>query len=422
MKDSEKKKLLLITDNYPFGLGDSFLFTEIEFLCSYFSVTVVTTNITDPISNAFKDDFQIHRIDSRIGFPEIVRYTISCLFEKLFWKEIFVVLQSRDKLFQRILQTFNTCSKAKKFALKLNELGILSSQEIVYSYWHNYKVLGVGIALKKYKQPQIPIISRVHGYDLYNERAKRGARQPFKQAYDSFLSRVYFASKAGHDYYINTFGKTSGCDYVVSRLGVYNPHHITDTSKKFDLSLVSVSNVIPLKRIELIIDALALISDYSVQWVHFGGGPCFSVLQQRAKEKLGTNPNISYSLLGPIQNSEIIKYYKEHEIDAFITTTATEGGCPVSIQEAFSFGIPVIGTAIGGIPEMIDDEINGVLLSANPSPLDVKLALDALHEVKRNSLFEKLKLQAYLTWSKKFDAKQNFKKFAEDLYTLTEKY
>lgn len=420
MKGDEKKKLLLITDNYPFGLGEPFLYNEIEFLRAFFSITLITTNITDPISNTYHEDFLIHRIDSRVGFPEIVRYTISCLFEKLFWKEIFVVLQSRDKLFQRILQTFSTCSKAKKFALRLNELGILSSQEIIYCYWHNYKVLGVGIALKKCKQSQIPIVSRVHGYDLYHERAKRGARQPFKQAYDSFLSTVYFVSKAGYDYYVGTFGKTTGCEYIVSRLGVNNPQHITETSKQFGLSLVSVSNTIPLKRIELIIDALSLITDYSIQWVHFGGGSSLGILQQRAKEKLGANSNICFSFLGPVKNSEIVKYYKEHEIDAFITTTATEGGCPVSIQEAFSFGIPVIGTAVGGIPEMISEKRNGLLLSSDPSSLEVKKAIDTIYCLKSSDSFNEMKQQAASTWNEKFNAKKNFMKFAEDLYDQVE--
>jgi len=421
MKGDEKKKLLLVTDNYPFGFGEPFLYNEIEFLRAFFSITLITTNITDPISNAYHEDFLIHRIDTRVSFLDVVQNSIRCLFQKVFWRELIDVIRSGEHLLIRITQTFSTGIKAINFARALNKESILTDQEIVYCYWHNYKVLGVGIALKKCKQLQIPIVSRVHGYDLYHERVKRGARQPFKHAYDSFLSTVYFVSKAGYDYYIKTFGKTVRCDYVVSRLGVRNPHHITETSKKFDLSLVSVSNVIPLKRIELIIDALALITNYSVQWVHLGGGPSFSALQQRAKEKIGNSPCISYSLLGPVQNFEIVQFYKEHEIDVFITTSATEGGCPVSIQEAFSFGIPAVGTAVGGIPEMIEDKINGVLLVANPSSLDVKLALDTLYEVKKNNSFEKLKQQAYSTWSKKFDAKKNYQKFAEDLFMLTDK-
>ena len=58
--------------------------------------------------------------------------------------------------------------------------------------------------------------------------------------------------------------------------------------------------------------------------------------------------------------------------DSFITTSSTEG-LPVSIQEAMAAGIPIIGTNVGGIPEMIDG--NGVLLSANPSNKEVAEAI-----------------------------------------------
>ena len=36
--------------------------------------------------------------------------------------------------------------------------------------------------------------------------------------------------------------------------------------------------------------------------------------------------------------------------------------CPMSILESFAYGKPVIGTTIGGIPELIDNEVNGFLV------------------------------------------------------------
>ena len=49
----------------------------------------------------------------------------------------------------------------------------------------------------------------------------------------------------------------------------------------------------------------------------------------------------------------------------FINVSSTEG-IPVSIMEAMSFGIPVIATAVGGTPEIVNNE-NGYLLSKDPS-------------------------------------------------------
>lgn len=51
-------------------------------------------------------------------------------------------------------------------------------------------------------------------------------------------------------------------------------------------------------------------------------------------------------------------------LSVFVLVTHSEG-LPVSIIEAMSFGLPVIASKVGGVPELIDDGINGVLISPN---------------------------------------------------------
>lgn len=42
-------------------------------------------------------------------------------------------------------------------------------------------------------------------------------------------------------------------------------------------------------------------------------------------------------------------------------------GCPTSILEGFAYGLPVVAYAIDGIPELIDDGVDGVVASPNNS-------------------------------------------------------
>jgi len=49
---------------------------------------------------------------------------------------------------------------------------------------------------------------------------------------------------------------------------------------------------------------------------------------------------------------------------------------PVSIMEAFSYGIPAIATAVGGIPEIVTEDC-GVLLELDFEPEELATILEA---------------------------------------------
>jgi len=414
MKDSEKKRLLLITDNYPFGFGDSFLFTEIEFLLQYFSITVISTNTHSKISSEYTHDFSIYRINKDLRTLDALKYAARCFFKKKFYNEIKQVTKKSRQHWNVLFHIVTSFSKSLKFADEVRKLNIITKQDLIYCYWHNYKVLGVGLLVSDFVESRIPIVARIHGYDLYNERTKCN-QQLFKQAMDKYLSALFFVSEFGYTYYKREFGFLADCEYKVSRLGVFGSDSLTKTSEHYDLSLISVSSVIPLKRIELIVASLELVTDYSIRWVHFGDGSSLSLVKDLADKKLKTKANITYAFMGHTSNHVIHDYYKVEGIDVFITTSSTEG-IPVSIQEAFSYGLPVIGTRVGGIPEMIDDGVNGILLSENPCPQEIKEAFDRMFRLKNTDYFHQMKQNALLTWSERFDAKQNYRIFAESLY------
>ncbi len=85
-------------------------------------------------------------------------------------------------------------------------------------------------------------------------------------------------------------------------------------------------------------------------------------------------------------------------------------------MEALSFGIPVIGTSVGGIPEEIDEE-NGILLSKNPTTEEVAAAIEKIHNMD-DATYNRTCLHAFNTWKEKFDANKNSKKFVEILQKI----
>ena len=66
----------------------------------------------------------------------------------------------------------------------------------------------------------------------------------------------------------------------------------------------------------------------------------------------GTNKkNVAFEFLGNIDNQDVVNFYNDNEIDLFVNASDTEG-LPVSIMEAFSFGIPVVCRDVGGCAEI----------------------------------------------------------------------
>ncbi len=48
--------------------------------------------------------------------------------------------------------------------------------------------------------------------------------------------------------------------------------------------------------------------------------------------------------------------------DVFTLTSSIREGCPLSVLEAMSMGLPVVGTRMGGIPEEVEEGITGLLV------------------------------------------------------------
>ncbi|NYT04800.1 MAG: glycosyltransferase family 4 protein [Methanomicrobiales archaeon] len=78
-----------------------------------------------------------------------------------------------------------------------------------------------------------------------------------------------------------------------------------------------------------------------------------------------------------------------HAADIFITTARSDG-TPVSLLEAMAAGLPCIATAVGGIPEWIEDGGNGLLIEpGNPGDVAEKMLMLARDEERRKAFGER---------------------------------
>ncbi len=175
------------------------------------------------------------------------------------------------------------------------------------------------------------------------------------------FDNVFPCSKNGTSYL-----KTRYPDYsenvMTSLLGTTD-HGIGQGSSDGVFRIVSCSRLVPLKRVDMIIDALGKLdkNGLKIEWTHIGGGSEYGRLLKLASAKLR---NIVYNFTGYLENKDVIKMYMDKPFDLFINVSSSEG-LPVSIMEAISFGIPVVATDVGGTSEIAADGITGRLIKAN---------------------------------------------------------
>jgi glycosyltransferase involved in cell wall biosynthesis len=178
-------------------------------------------------------------------------------------------------------------------------------------------------------------------------------------------------------------------------------------------TIVTCSNLIALKRVDLIIEALANVKcETNIMWYHFGDGPLRQSLEMKAATHFKNNNRISWQFMGQVKNEVLLSFYRDKQIDLFINTSSTEG-LPVSIMEAQAFGIPAIATDVGGVREIINSE-TGTLVPSDVSAIKLASLIENYVVMDSKSKYN-LRVNSSHNARKSFDAKKNYKDFISQL-------
>jgi glycosyltransferase involved in cell wall biosynthesis len=132
-----------------------------------------------------------------------------------------------------------------------------------------------------------------------------------------------------------------------------------------------------------------------VKFLIVGDGPEKSNL-----EKLSDELKISEDLLFPGYREDILDII--NAMDIFVLTSFHEG-LPMVLLEAMGLGKPIVATKVGGIPEVITDQISGVLVKPN-DPED--LAQKSLYLLQEREVREKMGSEAKRRIEESFTAER----------------
>ena len=284
---------------------------------------------------------------------------------------------------------------------------------ILYSYWFDHAATGLAMVGQEF--PAIRVVSRAHGYDIYEEYYYP-YYWPYRRETLEELDMLFFASDAGKSHFRDRYPEFIS-KFETAHLGIEDPGFISSSSDDGVFRIISCSYIVPVKRLGLLLDGIAtaarLRPEQKFEWIHFGDGKGRRSLERKMSRKFPFN--VQGRFVGDVPNHEIMRHYQNHPCDLFVNVSETEGGAPVSIQEAISCGIPVVATSVGGNPEIVSEK-NGLLLSPDPTPEEIAAAL--LKICDNPSLSAEMRKESRLVWRESYNADINFRSFAERLKSI----
>lgn len=399
-------QLFFFTSSYPYGLGENWKKAELEVFSPHFNKifllpftyagnernpkavpgnTVVFTPALLTLSNA-------KRHVLKVLFSPRLRYYckeafVQKVYQKKHWFTTWAVACVQTELALRSTQLKDAISRADK-------------ESIWYFYWGFEWAYIIPFLKKKGFRN---IFFRVHGPDIYEERDGNNGYIPFrKPLYHSAKAVVVLSEQAKKYVQAKNYQPAA---ILIAPLGTESAG-LAGTSNDNVLRLVTCSRIAAVKRLTLLAAALHY-ADMPVIWTHIGDGP----LRGELEKSLGGLPShVQFHFTGQLKPEEVNSYYQDKLFDLFVNVSSSEGA-PVAIMEAFAAGIPVIATAVGGVPEMVN-ESNGGLLPEDITPeclwQKLKTFKNEPAEVQRER-----RLSAYKTYEQSFRAAANAEKLAQ---------
>ncbi|MCI1732895.1 MAG: glycosyltransferase [Bacteroidales bacterium] len=480
MDNTYKHNLVLFTDTFPYGAAETFLADELPYVAARFDRVIIYPLYIPTESHARQMPANVEVKEPLLSFNHksklgLINHGLFCGAPFFFaTKEFFsravcglnippagkYMIGKKAGFFRRIWlfcdYFFMLRSILGNKPLMERIVRECSMADVLYFYWGDKSAL-ITPFLKKKLEGATSIMPKVfvrfHGSDIY-ERAK--GYLPFREMlYPSIDCAVPISYDGAH--YIQKNYKHQPKLVETFHLGSSN------TDEKFAnlmgrlpgvFEIVSCSNVIELKRVDMIAEAIKLIADDSalvkkirekrasegmkftgIHWTHFGGGPLLENLKNKCVKYFNKNVSaekndtvaesknsavsntdsisVIVNLRGPVEHSKVLEYYRDNGANLFVLVSRTEG-VPVSIMEAFSYGIPVIATNVGGVSEMFRNCPVGYLVDAAQTPETLK---DYIVKYILLPKEEQIAIQnnARANWEENWNAEKNFSGFADEL-------
>jgi glycosyltransferase involved in cell wall biosynthesis len=298
--------------------------------------------------------------------------------------------------------------------------------------------------LLMFRKLDVPIVTTIHTTIGFQRAATKATNRNVTEMEESeratyylypFLrlsEEVYFKTRRSYitpsnwmkNWFYNKFSKTNvtvipNCvnlrDYQsVKRSGYTDKLIPADFQGK--RVILYFGRLLALKGIDVLINAIPEISrnfgSGELLYLFAGPGDSSKYIQKIQKFSGSTE----YLFLGPLSRELIAELIQISEI---VVVPSFNENCPYSVLEAMASGKPVIASNVGGIPEIITNDYDGVLVNPGNSEALAKAIIRTLQDKK---LQDQLGERAKFTIAKKFSWETNIPNYIRTYNNAINRY
>lgn len=281
---------------------------------------------------------------------------------------------------------------------------------VIYTFWFHANTLGAAMLANS---ENVRIVTRAHGYDIFDERVIYRSHY-MRELTLSKINAVYACSSDGATYIRQHYPQYAD-KIKVSFLGSTKLYkgtsYANDNIQK--LTFFSCSRIHSVKRVPQVAQFLQHLAyrfpRIEFEWIHAGDGEERDKVVEIINHR--RSANFTARLLGILSNEEVQKLYLKEPVDWFISLSSSEG-LPISICEALSYGVPVVATDVGGVHEVVSEDV-GIQLS---EPTEMETFIIKISEfITDRSAYLKLRRNAEARWQELFDARRLRDNFVEEI-------
>lgn len=343
----DQMKIAYITAHTPYGKGETFVLEEM------LAVLEVGADLLIIPRNPPKEVFHAKAkelLDRTLWLPLLNWQILSCFLLALvtrpqLWRLIWIIL-SESRNAKIALKNLAILPKATYVANILKREGV----EHIHAHWGSTTAT---MAWAISELTGIPYSVTLHRWDIAENNMLRT-----KAESAAFLR---FISEDGRDEALRLVSAKYQEKFKVIHMGVRIPSRRHDTNRQVarPFTIACPANLVAVKGHRYLIEACRLLVEKGISNLRcliIGDGPLEAQIRQQITEA-GLEKFIK--LLGRVPHEVLMGMYERGEIDAvvlpsIITEDGEKEGIPVALTEAMAYGIPVVSTTIGGIPELLD--------------------------------------------------------------------